>query len=237
MSDSRLRKLEQSFRTSGLPEDERSLLRYKLNKGLISESQLQLAAYCGHASSQAVLKGPVKAPKGLKEWAQGALLEPIEIEVRIRLIAICYVLAYAPELRGSALEECIVTVIRQVLNPELDLRERIAQLNQDCRQQSYVYRNTDDTLYCLWLLGFYLHAEQVGRSENTLEYFLLYAVDPIKDSLFSVEDEMDCDFSMSGSHAEMELLSVVKRKLIPWALGYHDPLVDLLAKLEQNRAT
>ena len=59
MSDADLRQLEREFRDQGTVEAEAAYLRARLQAGQLEQSKLELAAYCGHQAARAAIgKGP-----------------------------------------------------------------------------------------------------------------------------------------------------------------------------------
>lgn len=73
MGDSDVRQLERRWCTTWHPVDEAALLRERLRVGHLTDSQLRLAAYCGHPGAMLALgQSCVQAPPlSLSEWVGG----------------------------------------------------------------------------------------------------------------------------------------------------------------------
>lgn len=216
MSDARLRKLEKRFRDSNALEDEVMWLTHRLNEGEVSTEDLELAVLCGHEASRVVLAKPFEPITEFWALIKCLLDHPEGVANRAAIAAAEVGLAQFEE--AKPFERRPRTLMREAAMKVLDPR----------RYLSFEVVFPVDQV--------------IAITSNICPYYGLRSVRLAAASLLRGSERpkndlpghaMLCFSNAAYSASNEEVRTAVCQHLIPWVLGYYDPLVDLIARLQK----
>lgn len=102
MTDLSLREFERRWDETGSPEDEARYFRERLRAGTLTESQLELAAYCGHSAARLAMgDGTPSPPRSLEELNAGLAKWGDAWMVRAAIAAARYALPFFERLEPN----------------------------------------------------------------------------------------------------------------------------------------
>ena len=206
MPDCGLRRLQRRFHQSGLPCDEARWLHGRLRAGDVTVEQVELAAYAGHPPSRLFLHAPAEPPQALSAWVrslprnryrEAALARAAIAAVNAALGSSCP--PFTPDFPlsrhlGEVLHAAEQVLVGDLLPIDLLLPQREAL--QDYYQTPY---------RALAQAAFAAHCVARALRETT--------EDNAAQAALSAE-------RLSGE----DLSHAVKEELLPWILGYSDPV-------------
>ena len=231
MGDADLRELERRFRETGSVEDEAAWLRARVQAGELEASMLELAAYCRHSGAGGLddrhqdlweLEGLPGGRKrvwgeGLATWGEEACvramicvlranlsdwegLTPEDIDDTPEILAHYGWASRDMKLPGEALsglELLVVSRSSSVRQRLLDLRARSQEL---------------------WLTCLGSDITPAGNTSQAVEF----ALQVVGGKLSNTGAGVACGLEGTVEFAQ----SVVAHELVPWALGYSDPVLE-----------
>lgn len=231
MTDARLRELERHFKESGSAEDEAAWLRERLRTGDLDPQRLELAARIGHRAAKRVepsYEGPPPIPRPLRSkidfarsWAEP--LEEAAVEVRRRATlataraSLQQLVAFNPaDPRPSRAFEAAE---RALLCPCPEHHAAVLAASQDHMERPSSHPDAPSVtakrarqLYSAWrdvlCAGFFV----IGNSDgpHVVSSSVLF-----------------CQQGLGGGREGMQrALDAVVDELIPWLLGYRDPVAE-----------
>lgn len=217
MSDSRVRELEATWRTSGAVEDEAAWLQERVRVGDLEQSKLELAAYCGH-SGAARSATPLSLEEG-EAWLEGLVGYGRIATVR-SLIAIA------------------------VVSLEAWTRDETCPIEAAHAAQDWILCPCDPHRAAAGLAAgrcedLYTQAGSFGASEiAACAAKATYETDLASLIRYSVwwGTKRLCE-SFDDLLEENDLLLAVRADLVPWALGYSDPVrerVEVRARASEH---
>ncbi|MCA9630804.1 MAG: hypothetical protein KC766_24210 [Myxococcales bacterium] len=221
MTDSQLRELERRFRASGSAEDEAAWLRARVQAGELERSSLELAAYLGSEAAREFL-GPsaprhTLAPKtgvlgfvrkGLAFWGPLPCL-------RAAIAATRMVISDSDDLPEEVGRIRVHLAEEYAVDPRDDILQRLraqprTPLPQNERWQTQWWICTR----CAWALS---------AQEDPGNLFTWKAKDAVEEVTKAV-----------GS--ESPVRAAITAELIPWALGYRDPVRERVEARQRGAA-
>lgn len=219
MSDHRLRELERRFRLSGNLADEAAWLRARVQAGELTQSGLELAAFLGHAAASAALgvQGS-DAPQTVEGWLtfEGRGEEPLTRAVLASASLLLGRLDSTPPL-FETLSEVVRAIEAWCLDPMAERAEEIsAGYSQTKRLVDEHLGGYEEPGYAL-LQVFALVSESSGSPnwQGCVQWALRCA-----------------EKATSAS----EVHAAVRKELVPWALGYSDPVRERLEGHQRRAA-
>ncbi len=203
MTDERLRELRQGWEQTAAVEDEAALLIGRVRAGEISRERVALASYCGHpAALRAALGEPSLLPFG-DDWVGAFVREGITATDRL-MLACCRVCA---RRLPASTEEDRRFSLRQVIDA---IEGWIA--------------TSDPSGFMPVLVGW---SKSHGAHEAVLgaAWSVAQSVEPEKG--VPIHNDLLAALERTREFVgEAELLTEVQSELVPWLLGYHDPVAN-----------
>ena len=215
MSDADLRELERRFRETGSVEDEAAWLRARVQAGELEQGKLELAAYCGHEGARSLFAAreddlpPTKA-RELRRWIRGLSRAGRTPQVRAALAVV------TPEVRTGSPEvrHLLASAAQWCLTPSQ------ARADQAEAAATCLPPNEDDPGYQEGDDGRFLEARSVAnlaaaaqrhdKDDQAFDYWLKLAFHNVAEGPLWIA----------------EAKSTIQAELVPWALGYGDPVRD-----------
>ncbi len=198
MSDERLRELERRFRASGAKEDEAAWMTERIRCGVLPSERARVAAILGDRASLLVIGDP--EARGWKE----ALVEH-QTAVRGVLAILEQLCAELKMEPPPASVWTMVMVVRSWLNffsPEL--AEQVRAAVDECEVACLCpMPQPEELIFILRLAGI------LGQT-------VINHVDGI--------NELMSTLALCTALADEYIIEILREKLVPWLLGYGDPL-------------
>ncbi len=213
MTDSSLRELERRFRASGSVEDEAAWLRARVQAGELHQSRLEVAAYCGHkaASSVVTVAGPKTVGglvSGLAPWASEELWRRVALALLHGAESACV----GPSAPHAAL-------IVQLLEDDVACR---------CEEHWGELASLPNPPYPL---------DPAGRAVARAARYAASAAKSPGDALEALQQVARAAAgALTESNRVRVLCDMLRTSLIPWALGYGDPVRERV-EARQREAT
>lgn len=236
MTDSTLRELERRFRATGSDEDEAAWLWARLQAGSLTPSNLELASYCGHEAAWSALGHSVR-PLTIEaievEWPANGHGPELHLEGRHWLVRILELGGGDAVLRAavalyrrspSTRPENDVTLwnTNQRVNPMRDTTTAIEEWILSKRDQAALARFKDGIgLDAAVARNMARCVCPVGGSEPTPA---AQAVQELRGVLRFLGLDVP------------SATAAVRSELVPWALGYADPVRDRVEPLQHEAA-
>lgn len=232
MTDSHLRELERRFKESGSVEDEVAYLLERVRLGELDRDMLELAAYCGHqASCQALGDQVPRMPEKLKAWVEGLQVWNKETCVRavIAVAQTCisiWAKRYPEENRP---QRAIASAIAWAMCP-CEGHERAARTARDAAVEARAAGLTEavetDPELSSWDEG--VEARAADAAAGAAAWAALAAGSTSAAVAAGVAAvEVDAYAALAN-----QVKQAICNDLIPWALGYDDPLIKIAEALE-----
>ena len=213
MTDTRLRELERRWKESGSVEDEAAWLMERFRSGELPLSMLEQAAYCEHPAAKRLIKTvEVSSPQDYAqrwahEWSFGLGRWEKQVVVRAAFAMAHHVAETCTKFR----QQLIDAMSDWILCP---CDDHIGLLR-------IVRANREDTeLVCIVNSSFTVSAPDSKEAATELSnavFGLATRLDGIPSDTYPEEFE-------AQSHLFRQLQTVASQALIPWALGYSDPV-------------
>ena len=212
MTDANLRDLERRFRASGSVEDEAAYLRARVQAGELEQSRLELAAHCGDPAASIAL--PTRAAsEGLRAWTAG--LRSQGQAVATRAAVACGHVAY-PAWAG--VEESVVGL-------RWTKDQRAAALAAIQAAEHWVQCPCDRHAEAARVAG---HLVSRWPSPECCFEFVAgtaWTKNPATSGWFPTAVSTACMLT-----SEDQVRAAVQAELVPWALGYSDPVWSRVTK-------
>ena len=217
MTDSHLRVLERRFRLSGGVLDEAVWLKARVQAGALDQSQLDLAAYLGHPAAGATPGAPDltwtpenQAPTW--RWAKGLARWGVEVQIRAAVAATRQALAFWEQGHPSARRPHVAVELaeRWILSSAAVNLDQLAQAYESARA-----------------LGESLSSGSRGKVAWAAA---CCALTPPGSSHVYCEAVYAADEVTDGVAAR------VRDELVPWALGYSDPVRERVEARQREAA-
>lgn len=206
MSDERLRELERRFRASGSVEDEAAWLRARVQAGELSSEKLELAAYCGWEAACAATGTMSKQVTTIDDLLTlGRGLESFSRESQTRAALAAVLLLPQPEAWALPhVNACVLAVTQWLFDQTNDNALVAFQAGRDvadsCGHAFDVYR-----MFCWTPCG----------SETAARLMNWPSAEPVASCL-----------AYSWHLLGVCLVEALRTELVPWALGYSDPVKE-----------
>ncbi|MDC3379091.1 hypothetical protein OAX78_02280 [Planctomycetota bacterium] len=235
MSDERLRELERRWKRTGSAEDEAAWLSARVRTGTITERRLQVAAYLGHSAAADALIAAGYDPRYIPPWRQGSIthlasgLSEFGAEVCARAALAMGPLvperalddeevfgnAYLNRMTGSDREEARVASENWIVCPCADCSRRASQ---------------------------FLQRLAAGWSELDRRFTPSLPPEGGACRIASQGEKYErkgVEAGEAAMHAsrvvgEAEARAALCGELVPWALGYSDPVRDRAESRRRN---
>jgi len=232
VSDADLRELERRFRETGCVEDEAAWLRARAQAGELEKSRLELAAYCHHEAAVTALGlEALGEQRGFRRWANGLSAWGLEAYNRVQIAA-----AYAAlvvweggpsTLRAAA---CLADMREDVLrgSPRQAVGAVEAWLHCPCPK----HKEAASTRTLAF--GVPRTRTSVAAALRSVVQ-LAWGVDRDEDSQRIEDDEKLLSFAEQATSPDI-VRAAVRADLIPWALGYRDPVRERVEARQRAEA-
>jgi hypothetical protein len=247
MADSNLRSLERAFRASGSVEDEAAWLRARIQAGDLEQSKLGLAAYCGSEAARTLSPPDEAFSLGLlHQWGQLAGARAV-----LELCAWSHERIEREFQNADRDSSCHRAVIARTLDglnhwalePTEHNRRRLGKTTAGIDRVLTEAQFTPDKPLAGWLAQcLALAAKETLQLAATrlVESKLddLYA-NALNSSLFLTTrcwPEFHAAAATNRRQGYEKEEEVVKRGLVPWALGYRDPVSERVEARQREAA-
>ena len=217
MSDQHLRELEAAWRASGTVEDEAAWLRSRVQAGELEEERLELAAYCGHRAAASA--APERAaPDNTRAWVES--LREHGQAVAARVAVACGLVAHAAWI-----------AVEETFGRRWTEGDRAAALAAIHAAESWV------------VCPCWAHQEAAGVAAQVVSSWpppaccFEYVAGTVRtekagtSGWFRSAVEGACVLS-----SEDQIRSAVRAELVPWALGYSDPVRERVEARQREAA-
>lgn len=237
MSDDRVRTLEQRWRASGALEDERAWIHARARAGLLSADRLELAQALGAEA----LGGAEHPPLGFQEWLESLPFrgghrrverDSLRVGIAItRALAPCASALGADPYYATALEAAEAHLFRWgTPRPAL---EALAQWRQE---REWVTHAAPEVAMAELLEGVLASLlPRTPRGIGEFEPLLHQALYPLRRWSVdrSLEDAIEAVIPAAGGRLWW-MRERVRDELLPWVLGWGDPVWDRVAAREEG---
>jgi len=237
MSDADLRELERRFRETGSVDDEAAWLRARIQAGELSEGRLRLAIYFGHAGSSDVLDQEIPVIDRLWDWADGV---PRSDEADQRIKRAPSALSQEACVR-AAIAAARLAVAAQGNPPPTPLVAVEA-------AEALLHRPCDEHLAAATEAGG--AAEEVADDDlRTASPLTFHACRSAAEACFTAYGFVHPDFGLPGlgmvlsvasdalaGSEDERLRGAICDEIIPWALGYSDPVRERVEARQRAEA-
>tara|TARA_B100000965_G_scaffold15892_1_gene12001 strand:- start:288 stop:974 length:687 start_codon:yes stop_codon:yes gene_type:complete len=206
--DSSLQELERRYRETGLEEDEAAWLRARMQAGGLGADQVRLAALCGHSAAALSLERGESRPADFPSWLSHVRSHGAEAERRAHLAAARESLRVRnreAELHGAEDD------IAEHPSLLLELAEELLFEPEDPELQDF--------------LGGLASTQDAWEWTNDVSESAMWALNLIS-ALGNSEDDLDWSNLLLEALYEERARAVVSAELVPWVLGYHDPVLE-----------
>jgi len=220
MSDQRLRELERRWKEAPSPHTEADYLRERVRAGSLSEARLRLAAFLGHEAAGLAARDPVAPPEPAEaRWfLWGRELARLDAEAPVRC-AVAIARHLLPELEDDPFaddmaRDCLRCAERWALdpwNPEL----------VEAAAQALAFPDEDTAE-----LGFPTPASRQALAAARMAAAAARG---------RREDSAAAQAALAGQAVlgdAQAVLRILRDEVVPWALGYRDPIAAQLANGE-----
>lgn len=224
MSDERVRELERRWKETGTVEDESAYLLERLRIGDLPQEMLNLAAYCGHPAALNAIKEDITiAISQCEIWVAGLTHWNKSITFRAAIAAILHVIDYYPDnltpkkllnVAIAKFKKSKKVAIKKLLRASIamDSISSVSEFsNKDCTR-TYISQAVAFAVLSI-LLTTKRHV-----SDREIKKTAIDAIIKVVDAE-RVYNEIDNGF--------ITIREAISKSLIPWALGYSDPLSEL----------
>ncbi len=218
MIDDRIQALARRFNETG--EGEVELLQAKLNAGVLTQNQVAIAAHCGHSVARSLVDRYEDFTE-LRHWIE--LIPTISndrwLATRTDIAALAALLPKFEELLPEVVTPriALMSSIRCVLHPTNAHRRACMiahyQVTLAAKRSIFHEPKSVATYNAAWTCAY-------GASRPLNQ-------DRVRRYMGTINETA----SVIGDKA---VVRAICHALTPWALGYKDPLIDLLAELEQG---
>ncbi len=243
MSDERLRELERRFRVSGSVENEAAWLRARMQAGELEQSKLELAAHLGYQAAICVLE--IEGCHSLRRFVEEVVSLYGANARRRSALAVTYRALSAFSHRNI---EDDLRLLDDIGAMVYDFSEGssvpdIAQ-TEDRRRRRGAW-DTIDSLLDL-LRGHQIHwdypgIDYEGQGEGGAESWIpaRIAIAPEKlaaRAVFLGEELVEVSWASAEARCEGQVLNAIRADLVPWALGYSDPVRERVEARQRGTA-
>ena len=209
VADTNLRELERRFSAPGCAEDEVAWLRARVQAGELEQSKPELAAYCGHEGAGFALQdGAPPVPSTINRLIHGLRAWPGAASRAA--LAVAYVVVEGHALEGA--QEALNACSRLLLDRSERTRDRA---ERAC--EPFVTEYLTDPPSLEKVMRVVVKATRSVRHQSVPQ--AAYAANAAEELL-----------------APEEIRSLVLAELVPWALGYSDPVRERVEARQREAA-
>lgn len=225
MSDERLRSLERRWNESGSVEDEAAYLLERVRGGDLSHKTLITAAYLhGEGARLALGSQAPEIPREFQDWVDRLPDSDLQLELRVRIVLAC-IQVVLPHCDGELHEipETVRRIESWLLSGDIEMIG-------------------NSLAGMIAVLGYreYTHPSILPGGETSAGYHLTIAVRSLLEAIRDLEristSLIYCKYAMNVALRERHVLAkqilvdAIVSHVVPWLLGYGDPLAESEAR-------